>query len=77
MEHVKYDLKLPNSVKCRDCVLQWKYNTGNSWGTDPITGKGCIGKIEIFKIKIVINKTLKVINKMLNNALNDNFIKTQ
>ena len=39
----KLKLQLPESVKCRACVLQWKYNTGNSWGVDPITNKGCIG----------------------------------
>ncbi|KAK3581748.1 hypothetical protein CHS0354_035079 [Potamilus streckersoni] len=33
---------LPSDVTCISCVLQWKYNTGNSWGTDP-DGKSCIG----------------------------------
>ncbi|XP_062593332.1 uncharacterized protein LOC134254818 isoform X2 [Saccostrea cucullata] len=39
----KLKLQLPESVKCRACVLQWKYNTGNSWGVDPKTNRGCIG----------------------------------
>lgn len=39
----KLKLQLPDSVKCRACVLQWKYNTGNSWGVDPTTNRGCIG----------------------------------
>ncbi|KAL4220883.1 hypothetical protein ACF0H5_019149 [Mactra antiquata] len=43
MEHVTHSVALPAGVKCRNCVLQWKYNTGNSWGTDPITSLGCIG----------------------------------
>ncbi|XP_076823083.1 uncharacterized protein LOC143469315 [Clavelina lepadiformis] len=25
-------LKLPNDVTCEQCVLQWRYRTGNSWG---------------------------------------------
>lgn len=44
MFYVKHVVKLPDGVKCRACVLQWKYNTGNSWGEDKETGKGCIGK---------------------------------
>ncbi|KAH3799741.1 uncharacterized protein LOC127836919 isoform X1 [Dreissena polymorpha] len=43
MENIKYSLKLPAGVTCRACVLQWRYNTGNSWGVDPVTQKGCIG----------------------------------
>lgn len=27
-------LQLPENVQCSQCVLQWKYNTGNSWGCD-------------------------------------------
>ncbi|XP_069119263.1 uncharacterized protein [Argopecten irradians] len=27
-------LQLPVGVSCNHCVLQWKYNTGNSWGCD-------------------------------------------
>ena len=33
---------LPADVRCRACVIQWKYNTGNSWGVDP-DGRGCVG----------------------------------
>ncbi|XP_052221019.1 uncharacterized protein LOC127837742 [Dreissena polymorpha] len=43
MEMVKYSLKLPTGITCRACVLQWMYNTGNSWGVDPVTKTGCIG----------------------------------
>ena len=43
MEMVEYKLKLPTDVTCSACVFQWKYRTGNSWGTDPQTGQGCIG----------------------------------
>ena len=40
---IKVDLKLPSNLRCKNCVLQWKYNAGNSWGTDPVSGRGCIG----------------------------------
>jgi len=39
----KYRVKLPKGVTCKQCILQWHYNAGNSWGNDPKTGKGCIG----------------------------------
>lgn len=39
----KLKLQLPDGVRCQACVLQWKYNTGNSWGVDKTTNKGCIG----------------------------------
>lgn len=32
-------IKLPHNLSCRKCVLQWKYNAGNSWGCDD-TGCG-------------------------------------
>ncbi|GFO13098.1 cell wall integrity and stress response component 4-like [Plakobranchus ocellatus] len=35
-------LKLPRNLTCSQCVFRWKYNTGNSWGTDP-DGRGCVG----------------------------------
>lgn len=40
---LRIQLLLPQNVKCKACVLQWKYNAGNSWGTDPVTGRGCVG----------------------------------
>ncbi|WAR15625.1 hypothetical protein MAR_005730 [Mya arenaria] len=43
MEMVKVKLQLPAGVTCSACVLQWKYNCGNSWGTDFETKKGCMG----------------------------------
>ncbi|XP_064596497.1 uncharacterized protein LOC135463108 [Liolophura sinensis] len=36
-------LQLPNDLTCERCVFQWKYQTGNSWGVDPITKNGCLG----------------------------------
>ena len=27
-------IKLPDHLECDHCVLQWRYHTGNSWGTD-------------------------------------------
>ncbi|KAL3885458.1 hypothetical protein ACJMK2_025514 [Sinanodonta woodiana] len=35
--------KLPDGLTCIQCVLQWKWKTGNSWGIDPDTGRGCVG----------------------------------
>ncbi|XP_046551505.1 mucin-5AC-like [Haliotis rubra] len=33
---------LPENVTCSQCVLQWKYNTGNSWGCEgPTCCVGC------------------------------------
>ncbi|KAL5018830.1 hypothetical protein ScPMuIL_004552 [Solemya velum] len=40
---ISTELILPERVRCRACVLQWRYNAGNSWGVDPITKHGCIG----------------------------------
>ncbi|XP_045162968.2 uncharacterized protein LOC123527523 isoform X2 [Mercenaria mercenaria] len=42
MFHISHWVKLPDGLSCSACVLQWKYNTGNSWGKDE-KGKGCIG----------------------------------
>ncbi|CAH1794948.1 unnamed protein product [Owenia fusiformis] len=36
-------LVLPKGLRCSQCVLQWKYNAGNSWGNDPVTNRGCVG----------------------------------
>jgi len=35
-------LKLPEGVTCKQCVLQWTYNTANSWGNCP-NGTNAIG----------------------------------
>ncbi|XP_076466483.1 uncharacterized protein LOC143297847 [Babylonia areolata] len=41
-KHVR--LQLPSDVTCTQCVLQWTYNTGNSWGCDSgPSGRCCIG----------------------------------
>jgi len=42
-QKISFRLVLPPHVRCRACVLQWKYNAGNSWGTDAGSGRGCIG----------------------------------
>ncbi|XP_013390112.1 mucin-5AC-like [Lingula anatina] len=39
----KMKYKLPSGMVCSQCVMQWKYHTGNSWGTDPDTGRACTG----------------------------------
>ncbi|KAH3809985.1 putative protein TPRXL [Dreissena polymorpha] len=39
----KVGLNLPDDVSCENCVLQWIYNTGNSWGCDSTTGTCCVG----------------------------------
>ena len=28
-------LKLPDGITCWQCILQWTYVTGNSWGAGP------------------------------------------
>lgn len=43
MREVFVDLKLPEELTCSQCVFQWKYNTGNSWGVDFETSIGCMG----------------------------------
>jgi len=35
-------LQLPSGVTCPRCVVQWHYNTGNSWGVCP-DGSGALG----------------------------------
>jgi len=40
---INMEVKLPEGVTCEHCVLRWKWNAGNSWGTDAVTGRGCIG----------------------------------
>ncbi|XP_072044826.1 uncharacterized protein [Amphiura filiformis] len=39
---LKFQLQLPAGVKCKACVLRWKYNTGNDWGMCP-NGTGMVG----------------------------------
>ncbi|ESO89174.1 hypothetical protein LOTGIDRAFT_183168 [Lottia gigantea] len=67
--NVTVKLKLPKDVKCTACVFQWKYNSGNSWGTCK-NGQGGIGcgaqeqfygcaDIAIGYPDIVIGKTLE------------------
>ncbi|KAL3884517.1 hypothetical protein ACJMK2_024652 [Sinanodonta woodiana] len=44
----KVQLKLPKKLKCTQCILQWTYTTGNSWGCDgSICGLG-LGSQEVF-----------------------------
>ncbi|KAH9495247.1 hypothetical protein Btru_016172 [Bulinus truncatus] len=35
-------LRLPADLTCNQCVIQWKYRTGNTWDKDE-TGKFCVG----------------------------------
>ncbi|KAL4216326.1 hypothetical protein ACF0H5_024053 [Mactra antiquata] len=37
------DYVLPAGMTCTQCVIQWKYHAGNSWGVDPKSGRGCVG----------------------------------
>lgn len=39
--HVSYKLQLPRNITCDHCVLQWKWVTGNSWGTE--NNVSCVG----------------------------------
>lgn len=41
---MKFQLKLPAGFRCNHCVFQWKYNSGNSWGVDRMTGESGLGK---------------------------------
>ena len=45
-----YSVRLPQSVRCERCVLQWTWVTGNTWGTcnNGNTGLGC-GPQETFR----------------------------
>ncbi|GFR79420.1 cell wall integrity and stress response component 4-like [Elysia marginata] len=36
-------LVLPADVTCTQCVLQWRYHAGNSWGTNADDGVSCVG----------------------------------
>ena len=38
---VRVNVTLPADLVCKHCVFQWKYRTGNSWGTSQ--GRGCRG----------------------------------
>ncbi|XP_047475549.1 uncharacterized protein LOC125029613 isoform X1 [Penaeus chinensis] len=44
------DMKLPDDVECFQCVLQWHYQTGNSWGDcgNGTSALGC-GDQEVFR----------------------------
>ncbi|XP_076458575.1 uncharacterized protein LOC143292274 [Babylonia areolata] len=42
-QDLRIKLRLPRGLTCRACVLQWKYNAGNSWGVDRLTHTGCVG----------------------------------
>ncbi|XP_072045960.1 uncharacterized protein [Amphiura filiformis] len=39
---IKFQIQLPARVTCKECVIQWKYNTGNDWGICP-NGTGMVG----------------------------------
>lgn len=36
-------IQLPAGISCKHCVLRWRWVTGNSWGVDKETGRGCVG----------------------------------
>ncbi|ODM94570.1 hypothetical protein Ocin01_12109 [Orchesella cincta] len=48
--YAEYNLTLPKEVTCEHCVIQWHYETGNSWGncTDGFGALGC-GQHENFR----------------------------
>lgn len=47
---IKYDIVLPPGVICQQCVVQWSYYTGNTWGKcdNGTEGMGC-GPQETFR----------------------------
>ncbi|XP_076438822.1 uncharacterized protein LOC143277804 [Babylonia areolata] len=40
---VDVKVRLPDDVTCSQCVLQWRWHTGNSYGADPRNGQWCLG----------------------------------
>merc|ERR1712141_773125 len=40
---IKTWLQLPSHLTCEQCVLQWRYHTGNTWNCDKQTGRCCTG----------------------------------
>ncbi|GAB1603118.1 uncharacterized protein LOC115215892 [Argonauta hians] len=47
--HILTKLKLPAGLTCSQCVLQWKYHTGNTWGSNnKCVGMGCADAQEEF-----------------------------
>ncbi|XP_042216048.1 uncharacterized protein LOC121862120 [Homarus americanus] len=40
----KWKVKLPEGITCTNCVIQWKYFAGNTWGKDKLTGEVAQGK---------------------------------
>ena len=63
---IHVNVSLPANLVCKHCVFQWKYVTGNSWGTS--NGKACLGcgtKNEEFygcsDIAIMQNKEIEAI----------------
>ncbi|XP_076039285.1 uncharacterized protein LOC143024375 [Oratosquilla oratoria] len=75
-EYFIHKVKLPDGVTCTQCVLQWKYFAGNTWGscTDGSTSVGC-GNQETFincaDIAINTNAGLAASNV---NALNNQWL---
>ena len=39
---VQVEVTLPPKLVCKHCVFQWKYITGNNWGTSA-DGQSCLG----------------------------------
>lgn len=37
------ELKLPDNIKCKHCVLQWRYHTGNNYGYSEDRSVACLG----------------------------------
>ncbi|XP_050735572.1 uncharacterized protein LOC127008070 [Eriocheir sinensis] len=42
-EIFRWRVKLPDGITCTNCVLQWKYFAGNTWGVDETSGSGAVG----------------------------------
>ncbi|KAK6184942.1 hypothetical protein SNE40_007289 [Patella caerulea] len=38
-----FSVKLPEGLTCKQCVMQWKYRTGNTWDKDDNSGVFCLG----------------------------------
>ncbi len=53
-------LKLPENIECQQCIIQWTYTAGNSWGIceDGSEAVGC-GNQETFRACADISITSK------------------
>nr|KAG5707276.1 hypothetical protein BaRGS_000050 [Batillaria attramentaria] len=54
--YVDLKLKLPPGLTCTQCVLQWKWHAGNSYGVDHDTGRGCCHAVGAWAGQVVLDQ---------------------